>query len=138
MNNESSATYRVAIVVNPCLDVATAANAIAVAAAGLRCPAFDAHLTDAAGFRHAAVKWNTVILRPKTLGQFERFADACRTQGHDYVLFTRTAQGLSNSYEEYREVVAASVFAIDAVAAIAMFGPDVVVRQMTKAFSTYR
>ncbi|MFD7656090.1 DUF2000 family protein [Actinosynnema sp. NPDC059797] len=136
-----SPTLRAAVVVHKRLEPAAVANAAAILMGQL------AHLeprlyaaegvTGADGVRHAGIRFNTVVLTGRP-AQVDKFLAAAVEEGLPHAVFSAKGRELSNSFDEYRELVAGSTAADVDVFAVGVVGEDSRVRALTKSFSSYR
>ncbi|MFD1149823.1 DUF2000 family protein [Saccharothrix hoggarensis] len=136
-----SPTLRAAIVVHKRLEPAAAANAAAILMGQL------AHLEPRLyaaggvvgldGVRHAGIRFDTVVLTGRP-GQVEKLLAAAVDEGLPHAAFSAKGRELSNSFEEYRELVARSTAADVDVFAVGVVGEESRVRALTKPFSSYR
>src|SRR6185295_2500217 len=101
---------RIAIILHKHLQKGQVGNvaAILMVQASLCCPdLYDSRsILDLTGNRHAAICYNTVVLRASQT-QIVNFGQEIRSKFPEAVcvLFSETGQNLSNAYEEYRSLI---------------------------------
>ena len=130
-------TKRLAVVLGPSLAAGPAANVAAIVAGGLRCAAFSEPIRDASGTPHSAVRWNVIVLKTKSSGQLRTLVEAAKVEPVELVVFSRSGASLSNSFPEYEALVKAARTEDLEVTGVGLFGPDAVVRALTRSFSVY-
>jgi hypothetical protein len=133
---------RIAVVLSRVLSPGEAASvaAILVGQAAASCAdLYDPEpLADRDGSRHAAIRYNTVVLEAGP-GQLLRFAHEVREVGPvvTLVLFSRAGQQLSNAFSEYVEWVRGATTEALVPVGATVVGDDEHVRQLTRRFSLY-
>lgn len=97
-------------------------------------------LLDAAGTRHAAIQWSTVLLEANSPAQLINLLATARDQQPELfaAAFTATGQGLHNAYAEYAAIIAAKPTADHQPVGVLLTGEDTAVRTITKKFSVLK
>ena len=134
--SSDSQQMRLAVVLMPGLATGEAVNAAAVVTGALRSDAFCPAIQDKDGRPHAAILWNLVVLYAKTASQLTRLF--ATDQSVQVVAFSRDGQGFSNSFAAYEDYIGGKASAEIDVIAVGLYGPDPVVRSLTKSFSVYK
>ena len=129
---------RFAAVINPNVDAGAAANVVAVVIGGLQCNGFVQPIVDTDGYAHAAICWNLVVLKAKSMTQLRTLLLAAREKSIQAVAFTNCGQELSNSFSAYKDKITQSGVNDFKIVAVGLFGPDSVIRSLTKSFSIFK
>jgi hypothetical protein len=141
MNQETpkvEGLMRLAVVLHPKIESGVGASAAAIVVGGLRSEGFGEPILDADGNSHAAILWNMVVLRAKSVGQLTSLLSAARDASVQAVAFTSRGQELSNSFPKYREEIARRHTTELEIVAVGLFGLDEAIRKLTRAFSIFR
>lgn len=138
MAEPQNLTQRIAVIVDPNLSSGQVANAAAIATAGLRCDAFLPPIRDLSGILHTGIRWNLVILSAKSALHLRELVSQAVLAEASAVVMSSEGLTLSNSYEQYEAMV--RDFNADSLhpAALAIYGPHDLVRQLTKRCSLCR
>jgi hypothetical protein len=94
-------------------------------------------VSDKDGVVHAGIRFNVVILTGRA-AQVLKLAGAAEAAGLQHAAFSTAGRGLSNSFGEYVQLVRGSTSAELDVFAVGVAGPDSVVRELTRSFSSYQ
>jgi tyrosyl-tRNA synthetase len=136
-NLEYKGLKRLCVVLYKSLEGGEAANVAAIVIGGLKCTGFDDPMQDSDSNLHAAVRWNLPVLKAKTIGQLEKLLASARELNVQAVAFTRRGQSLSNSYQQYAEMLTKSRTQDIEIIGVGLFGSDEEVKALTKSFTFY-
>ncbi|WP_327176645.1 DUF2000 domain-containing protein [Streptomyces sp. NBC_01335] len=136
----TSELLRTAIAVDKSLDAGAVANASAIVMgqlARLDDRVYADDVRDSEGSLHAGIRFNTMVLAGRS-SHLTALAEAARAENLPTAVFTVEGRSLSNSFEEYRDLIARSAPGELTVCAVGVLGEHELVRTLTKRFSVYR
>jgi len=128
---------RIAVVVDPGLSSGQVAGAAATVTGGLRCCGFTEPIPDRSGTKHAAILWNLVVLSARSPLHLREVLLKAKASSVETVVFSFNGMQLSNSFSEYEDLVRRSISEDMKLAAIGIFGPDEIIRGLTKRCRLY-
>jgi len=88
---------------------------------------------------HASIQYNIIILKGGAGQLLNLIFDAKKllVEDESCIVFTKTGQGLHNSFEEYQKIIEESSVSDNSPVAVLLIGEDEIVRSLTKKFSLY-
>lgn len=133
---------RIAIVLDKNLDSGKAANTASVllGQGSLLNPEIysDDLLKGTDGVIHASIRYNVIILMGGPGQLLNLINDASKLlPDKSCVIFTKTGQGLNNSFEKYYEIITTTKASDNNPVGVLLVGDDPIIRLLTKKFSVY-
>lgn len=117
------------------LSVGQLMNVAAIALGGLKSDGFTEKIYGKGSIPHSGISFNMPILKAKKVSDFEKAIKNAKDLNLDFVVFSREAQSLSNSFEEYKRRVETGENL--SIVSMAIYGEDESVRKAVKFLSVF-
>lgn len=117
------------------LSIGQLMNVAAISVGGLKSDGFAEKIHGKNGIPHSGISFNMPILKAKKSGDFEKAIKNSKDFGLDFVVFSKEAQLMSNSFEDYKKMVQDGENL--SIVSMAIYGEDEVVRKAVKFLSVF-
>ncbi len=117
------------------LSIGQLMNVSAIALGGLKSDGFAEKIYGKDLIPHSGIAFNMPILKAKRSVDFDKAIKNAMDLGLDFVVFSKEAQSLSNSFEEYKRKVENNENL--SIVSMAIYGEDELVRKAVKFLSVF-
>ena len=117
------------------LSVGQLMNVAAISVGGLKSSGFAEKINGVNGVPHSGILFNMPVLKAKKSGDFEKAISNAKKLNLDFVVFSKEAQIMSNTFEEYKKKVESTDSLT--IVSMAIYGDDTLVRKAVKFLSVF-
>jgi Protein of unknown function (DUF2000) len=117
------------------LSIGQLMNVAAISVGGLKSDGFEEKIYGKNQIPHSGIAFNMPILKAKKSGDFEKAIKNAQELELEFVVFSKEAQMMSNSFEEYKQKVQNGEDL--SIVSMAIYGEDEAVRKAVKFLSVF-